>query len=53
MTIFWDETGPVVVYRAGVLRIEDLNPEAKISWRMSRFEMFTLAWRCLLAALRP
>ena len=52
MTLFWHPTGPLVKYEAGLLRIEDLNPQIKTQWRMSRAEMFKLGWRCIRAACR-
>jgi hypothetical protein len=53
MTLFWDQTGPLMRYADGILHIEDLNPEFKTKWRMSRWEMFRLGWRCIRAALEP
>ncbi len=52
MTLFWHPTGPRLQYIAGVLHIEDLNPQIKTAWRMSRTEMVRLGWRCIVAALR-
>jgi hypothetical protein len=51
MTLFWHQTGPLLRYVEGALEIEDLNPEIKTRWRMSRAEMFRLGCRCLLAAI--
>lgn len=51
MTLFWDGAGPLLKYTNGVLHIEDLNPEAKLRWRMSRLEMFRLGWHCITASL--
>ena len=53
MTLFWDATGPLMRYAHGILRIEDLNPQNEMTWRMSRFEMLSLGLRCILAALSP
>jgi hypothetical protein len=52
MILFWDPSGPLMKYDGGALLIEDLNPEIKTQWRMSRSEMFKLGWRCIVAALR-
>jgi hypothetical protein len=52
MTLFYDKTGPLVRYSNGTLDIEDLNPETKMRWRMSRGEMLRLGWRCIWSALR-
>jgi hypothetical protein len=52
-TLFFDKTGPLVQYSIdGVLSIEDLNPEVKTQWRMSRRELFVFGWRCIRAAMR-
>ena len=51
MTLFWHPSGPLMEYDYGILNIEDLNPEMKTSWRMSRWEMLTLGWRCFVAAI--
>lgn len=51
-TLFWHQTGPLMHYRGGMLYVENLNPEVKTRWTMSRTEMLRLAWRCLVAALR-
>lgn len=49
--LYLDHTGPMLVYKNGVLTISDLNPEMEVNWRMSRLEMFRIAWRFLLAAI--
>lgn len=51
MTLFWCQTGPKVSWHNGMFVVEDLNPEAKISWRMGRREMIRLGWHCIVAAL--
>jgi hypothetical protein len=50
-TLFWHETGPLVTYVLGSLRVSNLNPEKHIQWRMSKMEMFKLGCRCILCAL--
>lgn len=52
MTLFFDQAGPLIRYRNGILHIEDLNPEMKTRWRMSRWEMFSLGLRFILASVR-
>jgi hypothetical protein len=52
MTLYWHPTGPLLRYAAGVLYVEDLNPEVKTEWRMSRVEMLRLGLRCMVAAWR-
>jgi hypothetical protein len=52
MTLFWNQTGPLLRYSDGMLYVEDLNPEVKTSWRMSRKEMLKLGYRCIIAALK-
>ena len=53
--LFFDPSGPYVAYEysaGGVLHIQDLNPELKTKWTMSRWELFRFGWRCIAAALR-
>lgn len=52
MLLFHDAAGPQLVYRHDFLEINDLNPEARIRWRMTRAELFRLGWRCIVASLR-
>jgi hypothetical protein len=52
MKLFFDHSGPLVTYDHGILQIEDLNPSNKITWRVSRVEMWRLGWRCIVASLR-
>ena len=51
MTLFWAETGPLLRYEHGILRVESLNPHQAVRFRMSRVEMIRLGWRCLLASV--
>lgn len=51
MTLYTDQTGPLVQYENGTLHIEDLNPHQIIRWRMRRSEMLRLGIRCILAAI--
>ncbi|MGY3130085.1 hypothetical protein ACVWZM_000767 [Bradyrhizobium sp. USDA 4501] len=51
MRLFFDHAGPMLSYRDGVLHVADLNPELKTQWSMTRWEMFKLGVRCLLASL--
>jgi hypothetical protein len=53
MTIFWAGWGPLMRYQHGFLDIEDLNPEIKTRWRMSRWEMARVGFRFIVAALKP
>ena len=50
-TIYWDKTGPLLQYRDGVLIIEDLNPQQRLTWRVSTKEMFRVGLRCIMAAV--
>ena len=52
MTIFWHPTGPLMRYENGALQIEDLNPEIKTQWRMTRMERLRAGFRLMLASLR-
>lgn len=51
MTIYTDNTGPLVHYADGILHIEDLNPEVSTNWRMSRWEMVKLGFKAIFAAI--
>jgi len=51
-TVYFDQSGPLLVYDGEILLISDLNPEIHARWRMSRKEMLRLGWRCILAALK-
>jgi hypothetical protein len=52
MTLYYCPCGPLIRYGNGLLQIQDLNPEVKTQWRMSRSEMLRFGWRCLVAAIR-
>lgn len=52
MILFYGLSVPLIRYERGTLLIEELNPQVRIQWRMSRGEMLGLALRCLIAALR-
>ena len=51
MTLFWDQTGPLIVYKGETLYVDDLNPEISTIFRMSRKEMLMFGLRCIAAAL--
>lgn len=51
MTLFWLPTGALIQYRHGVLYVENLNPEIRTKWAMSRTEMMRLGWNCIRAAV--
>jgi hypothetical protein len=51
MTLFMDSCGPLLRYDAGMLRVEDLNPEIKKRWRMTRCERFMVGLRFIVSAL--
>ena len=53
MILFWHASGPKLSYTDGTLEVEDLNPEAKVKFRMTRMEMLRLGWRCIVAGLSP
>jgi hypothetical protein len=52
MTLFRHDTGPLVQYHEQTLIIEDLNPESRLRWRMSRWEMFKFGVLGIVAAVR-
>lgn len=51
MTIYWNETGPLLRYGDEHLRIEDLNPQISVRWRLSRLERLAIAWGFFKAAV--
>lgn len=51
--LYWHPTGPKISYSDGLLIVEDLNPDAKIQFLMSRWDMIKLAWQCLRTAIIP
>jgi hypothetical protein len=51
MTIFSDHAGPLLQFEHGVLLIEDLNPQMKTRWRMSRLERLAVGLRFIASAL--
>lgn len=50
-TILFCNEGPMVKVGNGVVEISDLNPEAHMTWRLSRMEMLRLAFGFFRAAL--
>ena len=52
MTLFFNAAGPMLRYAEGMFRIDDLNPQLKVSWRMSRWEIFCIGLRCITASVR-
>lgn len=51
MRLFFEPCGPVVRYSEGTFSVNDLNPEVKAAWRMSRIEMVRFGLRCLISAV--
>lgn len=51
MTLFVKHTGPFLCYEAGLLRVEDLNPEIKTRWRMTRRERFAVGFLFIVSSL--
>lgn len=49
--LFFHESGPMIHWGSGLLLVRDLNPDAEIAWRMSRWELFKLGCRALFAAI--
>jgi hypothetical protein len=43
--------GIFAVPNSGMFEVEDLNPEVKTRWVMSRYEMLRLGVRCIWAAV--
>jgi hypothetical protein len=49
-TIFWRPTGPKLSWDGKTFLIEDLNPDARIEWRMDARELEQIGERCLQLA---
>lgn len=52
MTIFWRQTGALIAYSDGALRVENLNPHVETSWRMSRLERLRAGFWLMLSAVK-
>lgn len=52
MNIYREATGPLLDYNGDRLLIADLNPQIETRWRLSRWQMFKIGWRCIIAAVR-
>lgn len=50
MTLFSDPCGPRIYYAIETLSIDDLNPEQHLCWHLSRWEMFKLGVKAIVAA---
>ena len=57
MTLYWHPTGPRIRYERDAfgetLTIDDLNPENKISFRLTPLELLRLGFKCIWAAVSP
>jgi hypothetical protein len=53
MKSWWRPEGPRVFYNKieGYLEIEDLNPEVKLRWKVSRKDAFQIGWQLIWGAL--
>jgi hypothetical protein len=51
MVIFFANSGPMISYVDGMLQVDDLNPEAKIKFVMSRGERLRAAAKMFLSAV--
>ena len=53
--IYMHPTGPMLrVDSEHMLYIDDLNPESKRKWRLSRWELLSIGWGLIMSAIfRP
>lgn len=51
-TIFINNTGPLIQYNDGVLRIDDLNPSYTMIWKVSRWELFKIGCKSVWASIK-
>lgn len=52
-TILFTTWGPLVRYDGAILHVEDINPQIKTKWQLSRWEMFRLGARAIFASVLP
>lgn len=56
-TLFWTGAGPRIRYKRDAfgetLTVDDLNPENKISFRLSPAGLLRLGFKCIWAAVVP
>jgi hypothetical protein len=50
MTLFYDQTGPLVTYQNGVLYVSDFNPQLDTKWKMSRWELLRFGLKAIRAS---
>jgi hypothetical protein len=49
--LFWASWGPMISYRRGTFAVEDLNPQARIKFNLTRGEVWRMGWRCIWASI--
>lgn len=57
MTLFWHPAGLKIRYERDAfgewLKVDDLNPEAHITFKLTPSELLRLGLKCIWAAIRP
>lgn len=53
MTLFFCNSGPLIKYNSDCLYIEDLNPEQKMRWRVTKWELIVMGFKFIIAGIRP
>ncbi|WP_371422892.1 hypothetical protein [Tardiphaga sp.] len=57
MTLFFNAAGPMIKYERDAfgetLRVEDLNPQKEIAFRITPMELLKFGFKCIWAAVRP
>jgi hypothetical protein len=51
MKLYWHWVGPLMQYDGEYLYIEDLNPQTKTAWAVSRWRLFKLGIRAIAASV--
>jgi len=52
MIIYLHKAGPLLRYSHDCFEIGDLNPQIDVQWRMSRWDMIKVGFRCIWSAVR-
>jgi hypothetical protein len=50
-TILFAPEGQMLRFDGMIFYVDDLNPEKHITWRMSRWQVFKIGCRAILAAI--
>ncbi len=56
-TLLFINAGPMITYQRDIagewLLVQDLNPEMKIRFKLTPFELLKFGFKCIWAAIKP